>query len=66
MNLGWESDSPNKGDSLLQIEKSKEDQTQVLFGVPTKQKIWEFPKIGVGPQNVWFIMKNPIKMDDLG
>ena len=24
-----------------------------------------FPKIGV-PQNRWFIMKNPIKMDDLG
>ena len=27
--------------------------------------IWLFPKIGV-PQNGWFIMKNPIKMDDLG
>ena len=27
--------------------------------------IWMFPKIGV-PQNGWFIMKNPIKMDDLG
>ena len=26
---------------------------------------WVFPKIGV-PQNGWFIMKNPIKMDDLG
>ena len=26
---------------------------------------WVFPKIGV-PQNVWFIMENPIKMDDLG
>ena len=24
-----------------------------------------FPKIGV-PQNAWFIMENPIKMDDLG
>ena len=27
--------------------------------------MWVFPKIGV-PQNVWFIMENPIKMDDLG
>ena len=27
--------------------------------------IWVFPKIGV-PQNVWFIMENPIEMDDLG
>ena len=27
--------------------------------------IWMFPKIGV-PQNGWFIMETPIKMDDLG
>ena len=26
---------------------------------------WVFPKIGV-PQNGWFIMEDPIKMDDLG
>ena len=29
------------------------------------QDIWVFPRIGV-PQNGWFIMDNPIKMDDLG
>ena len=27
--------------------------------------MWVFPKIGV-PRNRWFIIKNPIKMDDLG
>ena len=27
--------------------------------------IWMFPKIGI-PQNGWYIMEKPIKMDDLG
>ena len=31
----------------------------------TSLSIWMFPKIGV-PQNEWFIMANPIKIDVLG
>ena len=33
--------------------------------VPGLEDIWVFPKIGV-PQNGWFRMEHPIKMDDLG
>ena len=32
---------------------------------PFQPPMWVFPKIGV-PQNGWFIIENPIKMDDLG
>jgi len=34
-------------------------------GIHPYLSIWVFPKIVI-PQNGWFIMKNPIKMDDLG
>ena len=39
---------------------------QDLFMRPLEYvfQIWVFPKIGV-PQNGWFIMENPIKMEDL-
>ena len=32
--------------------------TKLYFSVCS---VWVFPKIGVGPQNGWFIMENPIK-----
>ena len=31
-----------------------------------KKSTWVFPKIGVKPQNRWFMMENLVKMDDLG
>ena len=41
-------------------------ETHVIFVKSQYIYIWVFPKIGVGPQNGWFIMENLIKMDDLG
>ena len=44
--------------------------SQVFFSVQCwdvelSKSIWAFPKIEV-PQNGWFIMKNPINMEDFG
>jgi len=39
---------------------------KLLFGIHTFTVVkWVFPRIGV-PQNGWFLMENPVRMDDLG
>ena len=41
------------------------EHSEVILGVVRYDMIWVFPKIGV-PENGWFIVEHPIKMDDLG
>ena len=52
--------------SLL-VERDERHLVWIQVHLSTLQEIniWLFPKIGV-PQTGWFIMENPIKMDDLG
>ncbi len=49
------------GHSYHPVIQEKPQKTPPRF----RANIWVFPKIGV-PQNGWFIVENPIKMDDLG
>ena len=54
---------------VLYLEESIAQGIQQIAG--TLQGTCQFqmgvnPKIGVGPQNGWFTMETPIKMDDLG
>ena len=51
-----------QGKRCLGVQTSPEERNLYFFWA---EDISVFPKIGI-PQNGWFIMENPIKMDDLG
>ena len=53
-----------KGATIFRRCEQDTDMT-MQWELNIRSYIWVFPKIGV-PHNGWFIMENPIRMDDLG
>ena len=51
--------------AILATQTAPTCRTHGYFDETSYVNIWVFPKIGV-PQNGWFIVENPIKMDALG
>ena len=50
---------------FFMLDCSVFSQDALMISQDFRFQIWGVPKIVV-PQNGWFIMENPIKMDDLG
>ena len=70
--LGWGGPKPDFPRFGLRVAsgfqkgiKGRPKKVFVFFPANEEIYIWMFPKIVV-PQNGWFIMENPIKMDALG
>ena len=54
-----------KNTRLVLVVDAQKKNTGQLHALKITLNKWVFPKIGV-PQNGWFVMEHPIKMDDLG